>query len=83
MSPIETTAQTIDVNAADVLRLTVNKTMVHDPSCGAMQWSKPFSPQLTESTMGTAEAHAFSGTGLGSKWSAPNKKSAFYGTFSY
>ena len=33
--------------------------------------------------MGTAEAHAFSGAGLGSKWSAPHKKSAFYGTFSY
>jgi hypothetical protein len=79
----ESSAQSIDVSAADVLRLTVNKTMVHDPSCGAMQWFKPFSTQLIHSAMGTADAHAFSGTGLGSKWSAPNKKSAFYGTFSY
>ena len=79
----DVTAQTIDVSATDALRLTVNKTMVHDPSCGAMQWFKPFSTQLTQSAMGTAEAHAFSGAGLGSKWSAPNKKSAFYGTFAY
>ena len=73
----------IDVNATDVLTLSVNKEMTHDPSCGAMQWFKPFSPQLTRSAMGTAEAHAFSGAGLGSKWSAPNKRSAFWGTFSY
>ena len=38
---------------------------------------------LTQSAMGTAEAHAFSGTGLGSKWSAPNKRSAFWGEFVY
>jgi hypothetical protein len=79
----ETTVHSIDVSAADVLRLTVNKTMVHDPSCGAMQWFKPFSTQLTQSAMGTADVHAFSGSGLGSRWSAPNKKSAFYGTFAY
>jgi hypothetical protein len=79
----DTTPQSVEVQAADVLHLAVNKTMVHDPSCGAMQWFKPFSTQLTQSAMGTAEAHAFSGAGLGSKWSAPHKKSAFYGTFSY
>ena len=73
----------IDVNANDVLTLSVNKEMKHDPSCGAMQWFKPFSPQLITSSMGTAEAHAFSGAGLGSKWSAPNKRSAFWGTFTY
>jgi hypothetical protein len=85
VSPIrfDTTPQSVEVEAADVLRLTVNKTMVHDPSCGAMQWFKPFSTQLTQSAMGTAEAHAYSGSGLGSKWSAPHKKSAFYGTFAY
>jgi hypothetical protein len=48
-----------------------------------MQWFKPFSPRLITSAMGTAETHAFSGAGLGSKWSAPNKRSAFWGTFSY
>ncbi|MGH9173661.1 MAG: DUF1326 domain-containing protein [Vicinamibacterales bacterium] len=78
-----TSAKHIEVSAADVLTLTVNKEMTHDPSCGAMQWFKPFSPQLTASAMGTAEAHAFSGSGLGSTWSAPHKRSAFFGTFSY
>jgi hypothetical protein len=76
------TAQYIEVAAADSVTLTVNKEMKHDPSCGATQWFKPFAA-LTTSAMGTAEAHAFSGSGLGTKWSAPNKRSAFYGAFSY
>jgi hypothetical protein len=76
-------ASHIDVGVAGVLALTVNKELKHDASCGAMQWFKPFSSRLTGAAMGTAEAHAFSGTGLGSKWSAPNKRSAFWGTFAY
>ena len=64
------------------IQLTVNKEMKHDPSCGAMQWFKPFT-RLSESAMGVAEAHAFSGQGLGTKWSAPDKRSAFFGTFVY
>jgi hypothetical protein len=78
-----TTAKQVEITAANAITLTVNKEMTHDPSCGAMQWFKPFSPQLTTAAMGTAETHAFSGTGLGSKWSAPHKRSAFWGTFSY
>jgi hypothetical protein len=79
----DSTDTRIEVSATDSLTLSVNKEMTHDPSCGAMQWFKPFSPQLTTAAMGTAETHAFSGTGLGSKWSAPHKRSAFWGTFSY
>ena len=64
------------------MQLTVNKEMKHDPSCGAMQWFTPFTT-LTQSAMGVAEAHSFAGQGLGTKWSAPGKRSAFYGTFAY
>jgi hypothetical protein len=78
-----TSASQVEVSAPGVLTLTVNKEMRHDPSCGAMQWFKPFSAQLISSAMGTAEAHAFTGTGLDTKWSAPHKRSAFFGTFSY
>jgi hypothetical protein len=79
----DTSADHIDVSTPNVITLSVNKEMVHDPSCGAMQWFKPFSSGLTQSSMGTADAHAFAGDGLGTKWSAPNKRSAFWGTFSY
>jgi len=73
----------VEVSVPDQsIQLTVNKEMKHDPSCGAMQWFKPFTA-LTHSAMGVAEAHSFAGQGLGTKWSAPDKRSAFYGTFAF
>ena len=73
----------VEVSVPDhSIQLTVNKAMKHDPSCGAMQWFKPFT-KMAESAMGVAETHLFSGTGLGTKWSAPDKRSAFFGTFVY
>src|SRR3989442_1495423 len=68
--------------AAGQVALDVNKHMTHDPTCGAMQWFHPFS-SLTDSAMGVAEQHAFTGSSLGTKWSDPNKRSAFFGDFSY
>jgi hypothetical protein len=68
--------------AAGQVELDVNKHMTHDPTCGAMQWFHPFVPTAT-AEMGVAEQHAYSGSSLGTKWSDPNKKSAFFGTFSY
>jgi hypothetical protein len=77
-----TTARYVEVSASDTVQLTVNKQMTHDPSCGAMQWFHPFT-SLEASAMGTADTHAFAGSGLGTRWSAPGKRSAFFGTFSY
>ena len=79
----DSTEQSVAVEVPDTLRLSINKTIVHDPSCGAMQWFTPFSRQLVAPAMGTADAHAFTGTGLNSRWSAPHKKSAFFATFAY
>ena len=71
----------IAVAAPDV-ELTVNKQLKHDPSCGAMQWFRPLTT-IQQGTMGVAEAHAFSGSTLGTKWSHPNKRSAFFARFTY
>jgi hypothetical protein len=73
--------QEIHVATAQVA-LDVNKHMTHDPTCGAMQWFHPFVP-AAQAEMGVAEQHSFSGSALGTKWSDPNKRSAFFGTFSY
>ena len=72
----------VEVSVPNSMTLTVNKEMKHDPSCGAMQWFKPFT-KLANAAMGVAEAHEYSGQGLGTQWSAPNKRSAFFGTFVY
>ena len=78
-----TSQKYVEVSVPDnSILLTVNKEMKHDPSCGAMQWFKPFTT-LADAAMGVAEEHSFDGQGLNTKWSAPNKRSAFYGTFVY
>ena len=64
------------------LRLTVEKEMNHDPSCGARQWFHPLA-DVSDPAMGTTSENAFSGSALGTKWSDPNKRSSFFGTFSY
>ena len=71
----------IAVSAPNV-QLTVNKQLKHDPSCGAMQWFRPLTT-VRQGTLGVAEAHAFSGAALGTKWSDPNKRSAFFAKFTY
>ena len=64
------------------MRLAVRKELDHTMSCGNKQW---FSPLATvhHAQAGTTLENAFSGNSLGTKWSDPNKRSAFYGTFSY
>jgi len=71
----------IAVSAPNVT-LEVNKHMTHDPTCGAQQWFHPLSA-VNEATIGVADQHLFTGSVLGTKWSDPNKRSAFFGTFAY
>jgi hypothetical protein len=72
--------QTIHVATSNVA-LDVNKVMTHDPTCGAQQWFNPLA-NVDQATMGVADQNTFSGSLLGTKWSDPNKRSAFFGTFS-
>ena len=62
--------------------LEVNKHLTHDPTCGAQLWFHPLA-SVDNATVGVADAHAFTGASLGTKWSDPNKRSAFFGTFTY
>ena len=82
-APITFTSEEHVVNVqTDNIALTVDKHMVHDASCGAMQWFHAFVPSAS-TAMGVAIENSFSGSALGTKWSDPNKRSAFFGTFSY
>jgi hypothetical protein len=71
----------IEVSAPHVT-LEVNKHMTHDPTCGAQQWFHPLA-SVEAATIGVADQHLFTGSTLGTKWSDPNKRSAFFGTFVY
>ena len=68
--------------SADQIALDVNKHITHDPTCGAMLWFHPLATS-DDATVGVANQHLFTGSALGAKWSDPNKRSAFFGTFSY
>ena len=56
--------------------------MSHDATCGNKQWFEPLST-VHHADMGITVENAFNGSSLGTKWSDPNKRSGFFGTFSY
>ena len=68
--------------AAKTVQLTVRKEMSHDAACGHKQWFDPLST-VHHAEMGITVENTFNGTSLGTKWSDPNKRSGFFGTFSY
>jgi hypothetical protein len=70
----------IQVSAGQVA-LDVSKHLTHEPTCGAMQWFHPLA-SVDQAAVGLAAEHTFTGSALGTKWSDPNRRSAFFGTFS-
>ncbi len=82
-APIQFVDEGPDIRVATpTARLTVQKVLTHDPTCGRRQWFHPLA-RMDQATIGTTAENAFSGTVLGRKWSDPNKSSSFFGTFSY
>jgi hypothetical protein len=77
----ESTPHQVDVTGAQA-RLSVQRHIHHDPSCGAMQWFHPFAAG-TDASLGFTDANSFTGAALGTKWSHPNKRSGFVGTFEF
>lgn len=68
--------------AVPAARLRVRKSMEHDSTCGNKKWFEPLS-NVHHAALGITVENAFTGSSLGTKWSDPNKRSAFFGTFSY
>jgi hypothetical protein len=82
-APIEFTDHGSEIQVtAGPASLDVNKHLTHDPTCGAMQWFHPLAT-VDDAAIGVAAEHVFTGSALGTKWSDPNKRSAFFGTFTY
>jgi len=68
--------------STDTMKLAVAKHLNHDASCGNKQWFSPLTA-VDHAEMGTTAENEFSGPSLCTKWSDPNKRSSFFGTFSY
>jgi hypothetical protein len=83
VAPIEFADSGHDVRVStEGVRLVVDKHLDHDVTCGNKQWFGPLST-LERADMGSTIENTFSGPSLGTKWSEPNKRSAFVGTFVY
>jgi hypothetical protein len=65
---------------APKIAMNVGKHAEHNAGCGAEQWFHPLA-SLTDATIGMTNENSFSGSELGSKWSDPDKVSAFFGKF--
>ena len=70
------------VVTAPKIALNVGKHAEHNAGCGAEQWFHPLA-SVTDPTIGMTNENSFSGSELGSKWSDPDKVSAFFGKFIY
>lgn len=68
--------------STDTVKLAVEKHLNHDASCGNKQWFNPLTA-VDHAEMGTTDENAYNGASLCTKWSDPNKRSSFFGTFSY
>jgi len=68
--------------STDNFKLAVEKHLNHDPSCGNKQWFNPLT-KVDRAEMGNTDRNEFSAGVLCTKWSDPNKRSSFFGTFSY
>jgi hypothetical protein len=77
----ESDSHIVRVDAAEA-SLVVQRHVHHDPSCGAMQWFHPLA-QVDEASIGLTDANRFAGRELGTRWSDPNRRSGFVGTFSF
>jgi hypothetical protein len=68
--------------STDTLTLAVQKHLNHDASCGNKQWFNPLTA-VDHAEMGTTDENTYNGASLCTKWSDPNKRSSFFGRFSY
>jgi hypothetical protein len=73
------TATNIEVTAGEA-KLAVQRHHHHAPGCGAMKWFTPFS-SIDSAMIGLTDANEYDGRALGIRWSDPNRKSAFSGSF--
>lgn len=79
----EETAEGYRVRAGSEVELEAKALHVDHKAlnqCGEAQWYEPF-VELHESTLGIAVEHSYQGRTLSTRWSDPDKQSAFFGRF--
>ena len=75
-------AESVQVSAGDAT-LDVATKVRHSPACGAIQWFSPLSRLDDKPGIGLTRSQAWSGDALGAQWRQVDRRSSFFGTFSY
>ena len=75
-------AESVRVSAGDAT-LDVATKVRHSPACGAIQWFSPLSRLDDKPGIGLTRSQTWSGTALGAQWRQVDRRSSFFGTFSY
>lgn len=75
-------ADSVKVTAGDAA-LDVATNVRHSPACGAIQWFSPLSRLDDEPGIGLTRSQAWTGPALGAQWRQIDRRSSFFGTFSY
>ena len=68
---------------AGAATLDVATDVRHSPACGAIQWFSPLSRLDTKPGIGLTRSQAWTGDALGAQWRQVDRRSSFFGTFSY
>lgn len=75
-------AESVQVSAGQA-SLDVATNVRHSPACGAIQWFSPFSRLDSKPGIGLTRSQAWTGPELGAQWRQVDRRSSFFGTFSY
>jgi hypothetical protein len=75
-------AESVQV-AAGAATLDVATNVRHSPACGAIQWFSPLSRLEDKPGIGLTRSQAWTGDALGAQWRQVDRRSSFFGTFSY
>ena len=75
-------AESFQVSAGQA-SLDVATNVRHSPACGAIQWFSPLSKLDAKPGIGLTRSQAWVGPALGAQWRQVDRRSSFFGTFSY
>jgi hypothetical protein len=77
----KTDADSVTVSAGPA-SLNVALNVEHSPVCGAVKWFSPLS-QTESPQIGFTRSQEWTGVGLGSQWRQLDRKSSFFGSFTF
>ncbi|HSC27658.1 MAG TPA: DUF1326 domain-containing protein [Vicinamibacterales bacterium] len=68
--------------SAGAAKIDVATHVEHSPDCGAMRWFDPLA-RTDDAQVGLTRSQQWNGQGLGATWTQINRRSSYFGSFSF